>query len=144
MSEASSTPYLGDGVYFFDDQLAHAKTWAKNQAGLREKGVCVAVIASEIRYGNLLNLTDQGVCDAMQWFKNEYERKAKTPVTFATIIDIAAKLLKAEVVKACRIKGNAVLKENRFSSDIEIILAVRAIGNILSKKIVWSEMIGYT
>ena len=139
----NSGNYLGEGIYFFDNQLSHAKSWAKNQAGQRQRGTAVAVIESEIKYGNLMNLTDPEALETVKTFKSAYERKANTPVTLATIIDIVADKTRAEVVKACRYPGNTTLMSQGFTADVEIILAVRAIGNILSKRLVWSEMIGY-
>jgi Poly(ADP-ribose) polymerase catalytic domain len=142
-SVIGSGAYLGEGVYFFDNQLSHAKRWAKNEAGQRQRGTVVAVIESEIKYGNLMNLTDPEALEMVKTFKNAYERKANTRVTLATIIDIAADLTKTEVVKACRYPGNTELMWQGFTADVELILAVRAIGNILSKRLVWSEMLGY-
>lgn len=140
----NSGAYLGEGVYFFDNQLSHAKTWAKNQAGKRQRGTVIAVIESEIKYGNLMNLTDPEALETVKTFKNAYERKTNIPVTLATIVDIVADKTNAEVVKACRYPGNTQLMPQGFTADVEIILAVRAIGNILSKRLVWSGMIGYT
>jgi len=139
----NSGSYLGEGVYFFDNQPSHAEDWAENQVGNRVRGTPVAVIESEIRYGNLLNLTDHKHFFEVRRFKDEFEKKTKTKTTLATIIDIVAAQTKAEVVKATRIRANGVLMENSFSSDVELILAVRELRNILSKRVVLSWMIGY-
>ena len=90
-----------------------------------------------------MNLTDSDAFETVKRFKIDFERKVNQAVTLATIIDIVAEKTGAEVVKACRFPGNTQLMYQGFSADMEIILAVRAIGNILSKRLVWSEMIGY-
>jgi len=135
--------YLGEGVYFFDNQLSHAKKWATTQAGKRQKGTIVAVIESEVKYGNLLNLTDTDTFGMVEKFRRDFEQKAQKKVSLATIIDIAAEKTAVDVVKACRYPYNTLLDPGGFSADMEIILAVRAIGNILSKQVIWSEMIGF-
>lgn len=142
-SARNAGAYLGEGVYFFDNQLGHAKDWAENRAGNRMRGTAVAVIQSEVRYGKLLNLTDDEHLQTVRWFKTEFERNGRTRTTLAAIIDIVADKTGAEVVKACRIRGNSLQMEHGFSADVEIILAVRALGNILSKQVVLSWMIGY-
>lgn len=142
-SARNSGAYLGEGVYFFDNQPAHAREWAVKRVGNGMRGTKVAVVESEIKYGNLLNLTDYDEFETVKWFKDAYEKKANAPTTLATIIDIVADKTKAEVVKACRIPQNPELMTPGFSSDVELILAVRTLRNILSKKVVWSGMIGY-
>jgi len=139
----NSTAYLGDGVYFFDNQLSHACNWAVKHAGDRKRGTKVAVIESDISYGNLLNLANPEQFKQMKWFKAEYERKAKTPTTLATIIDIIAEKVNIDVVRATRILHNPETLGPGFSADIELILAVRSLKNILSKNLIWSGIIGY-
>jgi hypothetical protein len=143
-SAPNSGAYLGEGVYFFDNQIVHARDWAINHAGERVRGTRIAVIESEIRYGELLNLTDREQFEAVKWFQSEFDRKSQTKTTLATIIDIVAERTRAQVVKACRIPRNPNLMNPGFSPDVEIILAVRSLGNILSKKLIWSGMIGYS
>lgn len=142
-SARNSGAYLGEGVYFFDNQMGHAREWAINHCGNRARGTKIAVIESEVKYGKLLNLTDHDQFKDVRWFKAEFEKKAQRPSTLATIIDIVAQKTRVDVVKACRIPQNAVVMNPGFSSDVEIILAVRSTGNILSKELIWSGMIGY-
>lgn len=144
MSAPDSGAYLGMGVYFFDNQPSHARRWARR--GLAP-GSQVAVIASDVKYGRLLNLTDKQHCDDLAWFKREYERKTQTPVSFAAAVDIAAEKLNVDVVKANRVPGNPTpryssgLMDLGFSADVEMILAVRNLSNILSKDLVWSGLV---
>jgi len=132
--------FLGEGAYFFDNQPSQAKRWAatRNPAGTQ-----IAVIESDVKYGRLLNLTDQKQRDDLEWFAKEYQRKTNEKVTLPTIIDIVADRLGAEVVKAMRIPQNpSFLWQSRFSADVEVILAVREVKNILSKQIIWSQIAG--
>lgn len=140
----NSGAYLGDGVYFFENQEGHARAWARTHCAKNVKGTSIAVIESDVRYGQLLNLTEPEQFETVQWFKAEYERKSQKSVTFATIIDIVAAQVKVEVVKACRIQSKPRLMSPGFSADVEIILAVRTLGNILSNKLIWSGMVGYS
>ena len=135
--------YLGGGVYFFDNQLSHACDWAKNHAGGRNKGTRIAVIEADISYGKLLNLCNPQQFDDMKWFKDEFERKSNSHTTLATIIDIIAEKVNVDVVRAMRILRQPQIIGAGFSTDIELILAVRNLKNILSKKLIWSGIIGY-
>lgn len=139
----NSSAYLGEGVYFFDNQLSHACNWAINHAGDRKRGTKVAVIESDISYGNLLNLANPEQFRQMKSFKEAFERKAKTPTTLATIIDIIADKVNVDVVRATRILHGPETLGAGFSADIELILAVRSLKNILSKNLIWSGIIGY-
>ncbi len=142
MSAPDSRAFLGEGVYFFDNQPSQAKHWAVTRCG-RMAGSRVAVIESKIRYGRLLNLADRQQQDSIQWFAREYQRKADKTVTLPTIIDIVAEKLSADVVKAMRIPRNpSFLMQTGFSADIEVILAVRNLTNILSRDIIWSQITG--
>lgn len=132
--------YLGLGVYFFENQLGNAKRWAFRYHG-QSRGSTVAVIQSKIKCGRMLDLTERDVYETVTWFAREFERKARQRATLATVIDIAAAQLGAEVVRAVRVRSNAVyLLGTGFSTDIEIILAVRELKNILSTEMIWSEM----
>jgi hypothetical protein len=140
LSAPDSGAYLGEGVYFFDNQPSQAKRWATTRFGTTP-GTKVAVIQSKIKYGRLLNLTDREHHDSIQWFAREFQRKANKTVTLPTIIDIVAEKLNAEVVKAMRIpRKPSFLMETGFSADIEVILAVRDVTNILSREQIWSQM----
>lgn len=139
-SAPDSGAYLGEGVYFFDNQPSQAKRWAKIMRNTRDGS---AVIKSDIRYGKLLNLTDRGQCEELKRFRAKYEEKTKKQVTLPTIIDIAAERLQVECVKAIRIpQAPEMLTKQGFSPDVELILAVRNLTNILSKAIEWSEIGG--
>jgi hypothetical protein len=144
MSAPDSGAYLGEGVYFFENQPSHAERWARRD---KPPGSKIAVISAEVRYGRLLNLTDQPHCDLLSWFKREYERKAATTLSLATAIDIAAEKLNVEVVKANRVPANpsprcsSGLMELGFSADVEMILAVRNLSNILSKSLLWTGLV---
>ena len=139
LSDPGCKPYLGDGAYFFENQLSQAKRWALTRFG-NPAGTVVAVVQSKIRFGNLLNLTDRETLRSVEKFRREYGRKAKVTPSLAVVIDIVAEILKAEVVKAIRIPEKFWSSEAGFSADIEVILAVREIKNILSKEIIWSQM----
>jgi hypothetical protein len=139
LSAPDSGAYLGEGVYFFENQPSQARHWAITRFGLLQ-GSKVAVIQSKIRYGKLLNLTDKENYDSVKWFAQNYERKARTKVSLPAVIDIVAEQLHADVVKAIRIPRSTRTSETGFSADIEVILAVREIKNILSKEIIWSQM----
>jgi len=139
----NSTAYLGEGVYFFDNQFSHACSWAINHAGDRKRGTKVAVIESDISYGKLLNLANPEQFNQMKSFKDAFERKTNTRTTLATIIDIIADKVNVDVVRAFRILGGAQTLGAGFSADIELILAVRSLKNILSKNLIWSGIIGY-
>ena len=140
LSPPDSGAYLGEGVYFFDNQPSQAKRWAKTRFGAA-RGSKYAVIQSKIKYGRLLNLTDRESHDTVRWFAQEYQRKASKTVTLPTIIDIVAEKLNVEVVKAMRVpKKPDFLMQTGFSADIEVILAVRELKNILSRDQIWSEM----
>jgi hypothetical protein len=129
--------FLGEGVYFFDNQPSQAKRWAQ----LHHKRKAVAVIESTILYGRLLNLTDAEQLKIVHWFAEEFRRKAHVNATLPTIIDIVAEELNVDVVKATRIPRNpSLLMATTFSADVEIILAVRNTTNILTKEITWSAM----
>jgi hypothetical protein len=139
LTAPDSSPFLGEGVYFFENQLSQAKRWARRVCA--NSGKAAAVIRSNIRHGKLLNLTDKEQCDNLEWFANEYEHKSSTRVTLATIIDIAAEKLNVDVVKGARIWENPTrLMRTSFTADLEIILAVRNKTNILSKEIIWGEI----
>jgi hypothetical protein len=144
MSPPDSGAYLGEGVYFFENQPSHAERWARRD---KPAGSKVAVISSDVRYGRLLNLTDRQHCDLLGWFKREYERKTARTVSLATAIDIAAEKLNVEVVKANRVPANRVPRQSSglmdlgFSADVEMILAVRNLSNILSRDLVWSGLV---
>ncbi len=140
-SPRNTGAYLGEGVYFYENQRHYARSWARNHRANRVKGTQIAVIESEIRYGMLLNLAEPQHFETVMWFKSEFERKARTKATLAAVIDIIADQTRAEVVKGWRILRNPTLMDLGFSADIEVILAVREIKNILSKSIVLSEMI---
>jgi hypothetical protein len=132
--------FLGEGVYFFDNQPSQAKKWAVTRKAT--PGGAVAVIQSKVRYGRLLNLTDREHREILDWFAREFQRKANMKATLPAIIDIAADKLQAEVVKAIRIPQNATfLLGTGFCTDIEVILAVRNVTNILSTEIIWSQMV---
>jgi hypothetical protein len=134
--------FLGEGVYFFDGQPSQAKRWASEHRA--QTGDKIAVIKSDIRYGRVLNLTDKEQSDYLKLFACEYQMKARARVTLAAIIDIAAEKLRVHVVKAMRIPKNPDwIMNTAFSSDVEIILAVRDISNILSKEMVWNGLAGY-
>jgi len=132
--------YLGVGVYFFENQISNAKRWAFRRHG-QTRGTTVAVIQSKIRCGRMLDLTERDLYDTVNWFAREFERKARQKASLAAIIDIAADQLGAEVVRAVRVPKNAAfLLGTGFSTDIEIILAVRELKNILSSEMIWSGM----
>lgn len=140
MSPPDAGAFLGEGAYFFDNQLSQAKRWATTR---NTPGTKTAVIESGVKYGRLLNLTDKEQRDDLEWFAREYQRKTNETVTLPTIIDIVADRLGAEVVKAMRIPHNpSFLWQSRFSADVEVILAVREVKNILSKEIIWSQIAG--
>jgi hypothetical protein len=140
MSAPDSGAFLGEGVYFFDNQPSQAKRWARTRREF--VGKPIAVIESRIRYGRLLNLTENEHKNLLNWFAGEFRRRSGTQnASLAVIIDIAAEKLSVEVVKAVRIPGNAgFLMGTSFSPDIEVILAVRNLTNILSKAIIWSQL----
>jgi len=140
LSAPDSGAFLGEGVYFFDNQPSQAKRWARTRREFIGKPI--AVIESRIRYGRLLNLTENEHKDLLNWFAGEFRRRSGTEnASLAAIIDIAAEKLNVEVVKAVRIPGNAgFLMGTSFSADIEVILAVRNLTNILSKAIIWSQL----
>jgi hypothetical protein len=139
LSAPDSGAYLGEGVYFFDGQLSQAKRWAITRYSKVGKGI--AVIESRIRHGRILNLTDREHRDLVLWFEAEFNRKSLKKATLPTIIDIVAEKLQIDVIKAVRIPSNAsLIMETSFSSDVEVILAVRNLTNILSKAIVWSQL----
>ncbi len=141
-SAPDSGAFLGEGVYFFDGQVSQAKRWATEHKA--KTGDAIAVIGSNIKFGRMLNLADKEQSDCLNWFACEYRLRTKMKVTLATIIDIAAEKLNAQVVKAVRIPKNpSQLMETTFSADVEIILAVRELSNILSKEIVWEGLAGY-
>ena len=148
LSAPDSGAFLGEGVYFFDNQPSQAKRWARTRREFIGKPI--AVIESRIRYGRLLNLTENEHKDLLNWFYlaccersgGEFRRRSGTEnASLAAIIDIAAEKLNVEVVKAVRIPRNAgFLMGTSFSADIEVILAVRNLTNILSKAIIWSQL----
>ena len=137
-SKPDSGAYLGEGVYFFENQLTNAKNWALRRSPV---GTQVAVIESDVRYGRLLNLADRQHLDELGWFRKGLERKAMKAISFATAVDVAAAALNVDVVKANRIVGDPGVKGPGFSADIEMILAVRNLSNILSKDLVWSGLV---
>jgi len=140
LTSPNSGAFLGEGVYFFDNQPSQAKRWAITRKAT--PGGTIAVIQSKVRYGRLLNLTDRGHRDILDWFASEYRQKANVTVTLPTVIDIVAEKLNVEAVKAIRIPQNATfLMGTGFSADIEVILAVRNVTNILSTDIIWSQMV---
>jgi hypothetical protein len=135
-SGKDSESLLGEGVYFFDNQVSQAKRWAKTHKAI--PGEAVAVIQSRIKYGKMLNLTDKEQQSIIDWFSMEYQRKSRSVASLTTIIDIAAEKLGVEVVRAVRIPKNpSFFKQTTFSSDVEIILAVRKTTNILSKDVTY-------
>lgn len=140
LSPPNSGAFLGEGVYFFDNQPSQAKKWAATRKAT--PGGTIAVIQSKVRYGRLFNLTDREHREILDWFTREYQRKANVKLTLPTVIDIAAEKLNAEAVKAIRIPQNATyLMGTGFSADTEVILAVRNVTNILSTDIIWSQMV---
>jgi len=141
LTPPDSGSFLGEGVYFFENQLSQAQRWALLKKGVPGTKVCV--VASDVRYGRVLNLTDKNQRDDLMWFAQEYQRRSATDVTLSSVIDIVAEKLNIEVVKAIRVPNNPTFMwGSRFSADVENILAVRRITNILSKEVIWTQVRG--
>ena len=99
----SRTPrsYLGDGVYFFDDQFEEALAWANRWHSDRPP---VAVIQASIRYGKCLNLYNKTFFDGYRKFSNmlrtHAERHRRALPSDATVINALASATGADSVKA--------------------------------------------
>ena len=136
---ASESSYLGVGVYFFDDQLPKAKDWARKRRSFPDQGFRVSVLLSLVQLGRCLNLMDSEQCETVKWLTTELWRRTGLRVSFAAGVDIAAEKTRANVVRAARIpKGWRPLEETQFTSDVEMIICVKNMGQIKSSEIIWS------
>ncbi len=142
---ANDSNYLGHGVYFFEDQTAHARSWARSKCSKIEAGWRIAVIESKIKYGRCLSLADSEQWTNLIWFTKEVERiTGRADYSRAQLINLAAEQMGIDVIKAVRVKnsykpGDQVVGPG-FTTEAEVILCVRNLANILSKTLLIEEM----
>lgn len=126
--------YLGDGVYFFESSMGHAKDWAKNRLGNRYIGVFRAVV----------NL---GKClDLFNWDHRNFVKKCRDrlknrdfEITDAVVINFVAHRSGADAVRGAYVQPEkgTMFDESRFYDYCQLMICVRNLSSILSYQLVF-------
>ena len=136
----SKAHYLGDGVYFFEDQFEEALAWANNWHGKRPP---VAVIKATVRYGKCLNLLGRVYQEAVHKLSNVLKTRANQlgqPAPSETsVINALANRLNADTVRAAY-RGSKAPRNPQyrysFDVDLQMIVCVRNLQQIARVEIV--------
>ena len=131
-----SKHWLGDGVYFFEDQYEEAMAWANDPKCTNPPP---AVLKCSVRLGKCLNFYRTLYSEAYGKLETFLHAQNK-PASPAAIINALACRLKADSVRA-PYRGKRIKPGKEFvypfETEIRMILCVRSTANILSREIVY-------
>src|SRR6266480_1064364 len=127
--------YLGDGIYFYEGSIGHAKGYPT----IGNKTCKVAVFRCEINLGKCLDLHNQQHKAALQTFaarirhaaydspafRKKHNITSPEEVTEPFIINLAATICGADTVRATHGFGNPLFAGSKLSGESRLVIAVR-------------------
>lgn len=118
--------YLGDGAYFFENSVWHAKEYGKKTAK-RIGATCFGVIKATIKLGRSLDLNDYESRQYIRQFAKQLQSIGVPAITEGVVINMIAKKNSIDTVRATYTvpdKGK-ILPNSRFFEYSGLMICVR-------------------
>ena len=134
--------YLGDGVYFYEASLEHAKIWARKRS---ENGK-IGVIRSTIHLGTCLDLHNREHLDFLRKTAIDLSERQNKPLTDAFVINFVVQLadstgIKIDTIRATHTRSrknlSKVFKGSHFYYEIALMICVRNLKNIYTFSLIY-------
>lgn len=135
-SSAGEDPFLGDGVYFFENGQTYAMGWARK----RFSGEVIGVLKSTVNLGKCLDLHDAKHIELVKFVKGKLTKKEKK-ITDAVVINfIAVNFASIDSVRATYISSfvkDKIFDGSRFYDYVRLIICIRNLDYILKTSLVY-------
>ncbi len=118
--------YLGDGVYFFESSLWHAKDWA--QKSTKKKSLkTLGVIKAKIDLGRCLDLNDFNCRMYIKSVATEFISRGIDTITEGVVINFIAKQTGIDTIRANYVvpEKGPIFKDSRFFNYSCLMICVR-------------------
>ncbi|NQT68696.1 MAG: hypothetical protein HQ552_03855 [Desulfobacteraceae bacterium] len=138
----SEQNYLGDGVYFYEASLEHAKIWGRRKS----KNGKIGVIRSAINLGRCLDLHNKDHLNFLRETANGLSGRTKKVLTDTFVINFVAQLAdnsgnKIDTIRATHARNirlsAKIFRGSRFYYDIALMICVRNLKNIITCSLIY-------